>query len=837
MSNGRPEPRAGGGIPGTSFVPGTQPGGTPRSHPLIGPPPRAGLIGSVGRFELLRQIGEGGMGLVFLARDTMPPKRSGKATGLNGDAKGGAEPVRCEGALVALKVLRAELAGEVRAVEYFLKEAAHAQRLRHPNILPVLESCGQAEGAWMVMKWAEGGSLAELVERGWPLGEDVIVRVGREIAGALEYAHGRGIIHRDIKPRNILFDSEGRAYLSDFGLARSLLNDEVLGVEEGAIAGTPQYQSPTAARGEHGDTRDDIYSFGAVLYEMLTGVPPYRGRSREEVLEQIAAGPPRPILSLNPKASVGLVRIAEWAMARDLRDRYAHIGHVREDLELVGRGEEPKGPHGVSERGLLWVLKQPKVFAVVAVVLLAGVVLGLTWLMRPSLRLWWRTELPGIHQWSLARRGRLSGMTEPMFQVVRDGKLLSVSGRGQIVAEWEVPAGGHGLVLDLVEDITGDGSTEAIVHWCKGDESIISVVQNWRFETARYAYRSQIVFVEPSKEQPATVLAPIGAFDMDHDGRFEVLAELTSGRSQPRGVCCVRFPDGELVWEYRFGPWPSGVAAIDLDGDGVDEVLVGSDGVDNGVEGPDGTDDKHSYLFAFDREGRLRWRRCMGEVYTIALPVVSDLNNDGKKDIVVWVAGGPEFWSKHGQQEIGPVVRLDNNGEELCRYDTHIRLFGCVAADLDGDGKQEVLLTDREGYLHVLDSELRLVRRVEVTRKQFTQVELKFCGVGDIDGDKLPEIVLLSSQVEHVSGLNPGDLRGEPNVRVTHESVVVVLNARLEPVGRVVVEKEFPDVPHVRAELADVDGDGRSEVLVFGQSLMILKWDSRLGLAMRNSLP
>ncbi|MDH7503507.1 MAG: hypothetical protein QHJ82_12455, partial [Verrucomicrobiota bacterium] len=188
----------------------------------------------------------------------------------------------------------------------------------------------------------------------------------------------------------------------------------------------------------------------------------------------------------------------------------------------------------------------------------------------------------------------------------------------------------------------------------------------------------------------------------------------------------------------------------------------------------------------------------------------------------MWVTGPDEFWAENGQQEIGPVVRLDNKGEELCRYDARIRLTGCVSADLDGDGKQEVLLTDREGYLHVLDSELRLVRRVEVTRKRFTKVMLEFGGAGDIDGDKSPEIVLLSSQVEFVSGLNPGDPRGERNVRVTHEVVMEVLNARFEPLGTFVVLKDFPDFAMLRAELADVDGDGRSEVLVFGPSLMML---------------
>ncbi|MDH7503509.1 MAG: protein kinase [Verrucomicrobiota bacterium] len=166
MSDGGPEPRGAGRVPATSFVPGTEPGGAVALHPLIGPPPRPGLIGAVGRFELLRQIGEGGMGVVFLARDTMALKRSEGETQLNGQVKEPGQLARGEAVLVALKLLRAELAANGRAVEYFLKEAEHAQRLRHPNILPVLESSGQAEGAWMLMRLAEGGSLAQLLEGG-----------------------------------------------------------------------------------------------------------------------------------------------------------------------------------------------------------------------------------------------------------------------------------------------------------------------------------------------------------------------------------------------------------------------------------------------------------------------------------------------------------------------------------------------------------------------------------------------------------------------------------------------------------------------------------------------
>ncbi|MGC8989419.1 MAG: protein kinase domain-containing protein [Verrucomicrobiia bacterium] len=839
MSDGGPRLAYGDGLPGTSFVPGAENACGLPAHPLIGPPPRPGLIGAVGRFELLRKIGEGGMGLVFLARDTMPPKPERMGSGDVDQAGQGAELRRGEGSFVALKLLRPELAGNGRAIEYFLKEAEHAQRLQHRNIFPVLESCGQPDGVWMAMPVAEGGSLAEKLKAHRPLPEEMVLQVAGEMAAALEYAHGRGIIHRDIKPQNILFDSDGVAFLSDFGLARSLLNDVVLGVEQTDIAGTPVYQSPTAASGEHGDTRDDIYSFGAVLYEMLTGLPPYRGDSREDVLRQIQNGPPPPNLSLNPNASPGLVRIAEGALARDLRDRYAHIRHVREDLELVSRGKPPKGPHGDFFVSGTWArifwakLRRPEAAVSAVVVVLVSVVLGPIWLLKPSLRLWRSIDLPEVHDWTYAQRGSLKNVQEPVFHLVKDNRLLTVSVQGQICCEWTPPAGGHRLALDVVRDISGDGATDLIVDWCKGEESIISVIQNWKEETYRYAIRSPIVADTPSTERPTTVLKALAASDLDHDDRFEVVALGSGARKEPRSIYCVRFPDEELVWTYQTGPWIGEVAPLDLDGDGVDELLVGSLAVDNGVKGPDGSDDNHSYLFAFDQNGRCLWRTEVGGIFTRAYPVVSDLDNDGKKDVLVWANVVHELLAKYGQEETGPVLRLDYNGKVLFRYDARLKLSTCITADMDRDGREEVLVIDRQGFLHMLNSDLQLVRRVQISKNEYHMVQSMFAGVADVTGDQLPEVVLVSSQLEFVSGLNAGNPRGEQNVRRSYDSKLIVMDGRLKPVGEFRVFDYWPDRALFRSELFDVDGDGRSEVLIYGPSLMIVKWCNRLHLASR----
>jgi sugar lactone lactonase YvrE len=208
---------------------------------------------------------------------------------------------------------------------------------------------------------------------------DAILDIARQVAEGLAFAHRHGIIHRDLKPANILLGADGRTCLADFGLARTMFNDTIVDVEGGQVEGTAPYMSPGVAAGNAEDTRCDIYAFGALLYEMLTGDPPYAGRNTYEVRKQILAGPPKPIQARNPAAAASLVAVVEGAMARELRDRYADMADVLADLERIAAAKATMGPHGISRR----VKQLPTSLWIPAGVLLIVAGLLLLWPSRP----------------------------------------------------------------------------------------------------------------------------------------------------------------------------------------------------------------------------------------------------------------------------------------------------------------------------------------------------------------------------------------------------------------------------------------------------------------------
>jgi serine/threonine-protein kinase len=277
------------------------------------------------RYRVIRKIGEGGMGSVLLAEDTTTRK------------------------LVAIKTLRPEYAHNERAAHRFVIEAKHMQGMTHPNVLPILEvNASNPQAPFYVMPYVEAGSLARRLGQGSPLSQEEVVSIATQIADALAYAHdNKGLIHRDIKPENVLIDATGRAYLADFGLVRTVFNDTL---HEGGgtswTVGTRPYMAPEIVTGKAGDVRADIYSFGAMMYEMIAGRPPYDGQSGEEILNKVRLGPPPALASVNPNASPRLVRIVEGAMGRELRDRYAHMSDVLADLLRVRVNQDPVGPHG-----------------------------------------------------------------------------------------------------------------------------------------------------------------------------------------------------------------------------------------------------------------------------------------------------------------------------------------------------------------------------------------------------------------------------------------------------------------------------------------------------------
>ncbi|MBA3890610.1 MAG: protein kinase, partial [Gemmatimonadaceae bacterium] len=285
----------------------------PHSPPAIG----VRLASALGdRYVVEQEIGSGGMAIVFGARDVRHQRR------------------------VAIKVLRPELAaafGEAR----FLREIHLAAGLQHPHILPIYDS-GAGDGLlYYVMPLVEGEALSNRIARDGALPIDEAVRLAREIAGALGHAHERGIIHRDIKPDNVML-SGGHALVMDFGIARAAAGEDLRLTATGMTVGTPMYMSPEQALGSADvDARTDIYSLGCVLFEMLTGRQPFAGNSLQAILAQSITAPRPRVRKLRPEAPAALDDIVTTALAREPDDRYQAAGGFADALSGPWRGARP----------------------------------------------------------------------------------------------------------------------------------------------------------------------------------------------------------------------------------------------------------------------------------------------------------------------------------------------------------------------------------------------------------------------------------------------------------------------------------------------------------------
>ena len=249
------------------------------------------------QFEILRLLGRGGMGAVYLAREHSLDR------------------------LVAIKVLLPE-AANAESDERFRREARTAAKLTHPNIVP-LHTFGEAEGMmYFVMGFVQGESLKEMIDRKGKIEPDDARRILGEVAGALHYAHKQGVVHRDIKPDNILIaDEDGSPLLTDFGIAQSVASGETL-TQMGTTLGTPHYMSPEQASGERDiDGRSDLYSLGIVGYQMLSGKLPFEGDSLRDVLVQQVTKEPTPLDVLSPSTPNALAEAIAGCLRKDPDDR------------------------------------------------------------------------------------------------------------------------------------------------------------------------------------------------------------------------------------------------------------------------------------------------------------------------------------------------------------------------------------------------------------------------------------------------------------------------------------------------------------------------------------
>jgi len=259
-----------------------------------------------GRYELEELVGSGGMSNVFRAHDRLLERT------------------------VALKILHEQYTRDEDYVERFRREARAVAQLAHPNIVTVIDRGEQDGRQFIVFEYVHGQNLKELSAQG-PLDVREAILLSLQVAHALSFAHERGLVHRDVKPQNVLLNDDGQAKVTDFGIARSL---DVHGVTQtGTVLGTSDYIAPEQARGQKVDPKTDIYSLGAVLYELLTGEVPFSGENFVAVAMRHVSEPPPSVLSHRPDCPVRLDLAIQRAMAKDPADRFASMDEFGAELE------------------------------------------------------------------------------------------------------------------------------------------------------------------------------------------------------------------------------------------------------------------------------------------------------------------------------------------------------------------------------------------------------------------------------------------------------------------------------------------------------------------------
>jgi beta-lactam-binding protein with PASTA domain/predicted Ser/Thr protein kinase len=280
-----------------------------------------------GRYRFVRRLGSGGMADVWLAEDTELSRK------------------------VAIKVLHERFAQDAQFVERFRREAANAAGLQHPNVVGVFDR-GEFDGSYYIaMEYVEGSSLKELIDRG--LSVQQAIEIARQILAAVRFAHEHGIVHRDIKPHNVIVDPAGRVRVLDFGIARAGASEIT---QTGSVMGTAQYLSPEQAQGLEVTPTSDIYSVGVVLYEMLTGRVPFEGDSAVAVaLKQVSeqAAPPS---ALNPAVPPALDRVVLRALAKDPANRFASAEEFSRALDAAEA--DPTGA-GISDTAMFGAVAVP----------------------------------------------------------------------------------------------------------------------------------------------------------------------------------------------------------------------------------------------------------------------------------------------------------------------------------------------------------------------------------------------------------------------------------------------------------------------------------------------
>jgi serine/threonine-protein kinase len=273
-------------------------------------------------FKVIKKLGSGAMATVFLAKQLSLDR------------------------LVAIKILPKKFSGNVKFIERFYKEGRSAAQLNHPNIVGAYDVGRAGENHYFVMEYVDGPTVHDRIQKSRRVKEKDAIEIVVQVAKALEHAHQRGFVHRDIKAKNIMITKRGRVKLADLGLARAMSDQDAAKAEAGRAYGTPYYISPEQIRGELTiGPPADLYGLGATFFHMVTGRVPFEGKNPSAVMHKHLKAPLEPPDHINPEISAGCAQVIEMMMAKKVEDRYQNATDLLEDLELVASGEPPHFAH------------------------------------------------------------------------------------------------------------------------------------------------------------------------------------------------------------------------------------------------------------------------------------------------------------------------------------------------------------------------------------------------------------------------------------------------------------------------------------------------------------
>ena len=277
---------------------------------------------SIPGYKIMEKLGSGAMATVFLAKQLSLDRH------------------------VAIKVLPKKFSDNQDFIERFYKEGRAAAQLNHPNIVQAYDVGRAGEHHYFVMEYVDGSTVHERLVKDKRFSEKEAVEIVRQVALALQHAHERGFIHRDIKPKNIMINKSGVVKLADLGLARAMSDKDAAVAEAGRAYGTPYYISPEQIRGEVKiGPQADIYGLGATFYHMVTGKVPFEGKNPSEVMRRHLKAPLEPPDHINTKLSPGCAQVIEMMMSKQASERYHNVRDLLEDLDLVAKGQPPHFAH------------------------------------------------------------------------------------------------------------------------------------------------------------------------------------------------------------------------------------------------------------------------------------------------------------------------------------------------------------------------------------------------------------------------------------------------------------------------------------------------------------